>query len=267
VAIIEIESLSFTYPNGTKALASVDMDIEANQSIAIAGQNGAGKSTLIKVIMGLLKPTTGSVRLFGESTTATTTAKIARRVGFVFQNPRMQIFLGSVLAEVRFGPLRLGMDEGTVQQRVREALQITGLDGREETHPYDLNPAERKLLTIASAISMNPQVLILDEPTGGMDFAGVERVVDVIRAFLADGRTVIIVTHDMDLAARCASRMVVMNQGSILADAETRQIFSQHSLLESAHLEPTAISQLAAACGLPPTLLTVPEMVVYLTGK
>jgi energy-coupling factor transport system ATP-binding protein len=261
MAVIEIENLSYRYDSGTQALRDVSLAIEANQSLAIVGQNGAGKTTLVKHIMGLLKPSQGKINLYGEDISNTTTAQIARKVGFVFQNPRMQIFLSSLIAEASFGPKRLGMPAEKVQSRAKEALRVLGLNGREDTHPYDLNPSERKLLTIASVISMNPQILILDEPTGGMDFAGVKRVIQVVQTYLAKGRMVITVTHDMDLVARCADRMVVMHQGRIIADGDKREIFTQRDLLASTHLETTAISQLASACDLPASLLTVEEMV------
>jgi energy-coupling factor transport system ATP-binding protein len=258
---LEIESLSYRYASGTLALNGVSLAIEANQCVAITGQNGAGKSTLLKSIMGLLKPGGGRISLFGEDISRTSTAQIARQVGFVFQNPRLQLFLSSAMAEVSFGPKRLGIPGGEVQARANAALRATGLQECENTHPYELNPAERKLLTIACALAMDPQILILDEPTGGMDFASVERVIQVIQTCLAQGKTVVMATHDMDLIARCAARMVVMHQGQIIADGDTREIFTQPSLLASAHLEATAISRLASACGLPASILTVEEMV------
>jgi len=267
MVLVEIENLSYTYPGGIQALHEVNLRIEANQSVAITGPNGAGKSTLVKAIMGLLKPSEGKIRLFGEELAGTTTAQIAHKVGFVFQNPRMQIFLSTVKAEVGFGPQRLGMPHEEIQSRTKEALFATGLEGQGETHPYDLNPAERKLLAIASAMAMNPQILILDEPTGGMDYISSERVIQVIHTSLVQGRTVITVTHDMDLAARCADRMVVLHHGQIIADGEMRQIFALSRLTEGAQLEATAICQLAKACNLPPSLLTVEEMVEYIASK
>ena len=267
MAIIEIENLGYRYGNGAQALRGLSLVIEANESLAIAGENGAGKSTLIKNIMGLLSPTEGKIWLYGEDIAKTTTAQIARKVGFVFQNSRMQIFLSSLLDEVSFGPKRLGMPREEIQARSKEALRVVGLEGRQETHPFDLNPAERKLLTIASALTMDPQILILDEPTGGMDHAGVERVTQVIQTYLADGRTVITVTHDMQLVARCSDRMVVLHQGRIIADGDKRAIFAQADLLASTHLETTAISQLASACNLPASVLTVQEMVETIVEK
>jgi energy-coupling factor transporter ATP-binding protein EcfA2 len=261
MAILEIENLSYRYASGTQALRGVSLAIDAQQCLAFTGQNGAGKSTLLKSIMGLLEPGGGRISLYGEDISRSSTAQIARKVGFVFQNPRLQLFLSSVMAEVSFSPKRLGMPAVKMQTRVYEALRATGLQGREYTHPYELNPAERKLLTIACVLAMNPQILILDEPTGGMDFASVERVIQVIQTCLAEGRTVIMATHDMDLMAHCADRMVVMHQGQIIADGDKREIFTQQDLLASAHLEATAISRLASACNLPASVLTVEEMV------
>jgi energy-coupling factor transport system ATP-binding protein len=263
MAIIELNSIRFSYPSGTEALHGVSLAVESGESLAVIGQNGAGKTTMIKMVNGLLRPTEGLVHVFGEDIRTTSTAKIARKVGFVFQNPRTQIFLGSVQAEAEFGPKKIGMPEEKVKERVNYALELVGLAGQRETHPYDMTPADRKLLTIASIVSMDPQILILDEPTGGLDYVAANRVAAVVEAFLTQGRTVITVAHDMDFVARCFKRVVVMNQGRVAADGPTSEVFSQHELLAGTHLEPTAIGQLAALCGLPKTLLTVEDMVRY----
>jgi energy-coupling factor transport system ATP-binding protein len=261
--IIEYDSISFTYPNGTEALFDVNLAINERDVIAIVGQNGGGKTTLVKMTNGLLHPTKGCVRLFGDDIKNTSTAKISRRVGFVFQNPRMQIFLNTVEAEASFGPKRLGMSEAEVNDRVNSALKLVGLQDERETHPYDLSAPERKLLTIASIISMNPEILILDEPSGGLDAASLDRVAHVIDTYREQGRTVITITHDMDFVARCFDRVVVINQGRIVRDGAIHDVFSDHELLASTHLEPTAIGQLSAFCGLPRSLLTVSEMADY----
>jgi energy-coupling factor transport system ATP-binding protein len=267
MAIIELKSIRFAYPSGTEALHGVSLAVESGESLAVIGQNGAGKTTLIKMVNGLLRPTEGQVRVFGEDIQAVSTAKLARKVGFVFQNPRTQIFLGSVQAEAEFGPRKIGMAEEKVKERVNYALGLVGLSEQSKTHPYDMTPADRKLLTIASIVSMDPQILILDEPTGGLDYVAANRVAAVVEAFLALGRTVITVAHDMDFVARCFKRVVVMKQGRVAADGPTPEVFSQHELLLDTHLEPTAISQLAAVCGLPKTLLTVADMVKYVKER
>ena len=263
MGIIELNSIRFSYINGTEALHGINLAVESGESLAIIGQNGAGKTTLIKMVNGLLRPNDGQVRVFDQDIRTTSTAIIARKVGFVFQNPRTQIFLGSVQAEAEFGPKKIGMPENKVKEMVGYALELVGLSDHRDTHPYDMTPADRKLLTIASIISMDPQILILDEPTGGLDYVASNRVVAVVEAYQALGRTVITVAHDMDFVARCFNRVVVMNQGRVAADGPTSQVFSQHDLLAITHLEPTAISQLAAWCDLPKTLLTVGAMVKY----
>jgi energy-coupling factor transport system ATP-binding protein len=267
MAVIELQSISFTYPGGTKALQDASLTVERGESLAVIGQNGAGKTTMIKMVNGLLRPTTGEVHLFGEDISKTSTAKIARKVGFVFQNPRTQIFLGSVQAEAEFGPQRIGMSHEQVRERVTVALELVDLAGRRNVHPYDMTPAERKLLTIASILSMDPQILILDEPTGGLDYVAANRVAAVVENYLAQGRTVITVTHDMDFVARCFQRVVVMNQGRVVRDGPLHEVFKDHELLASTHLEPTAIGQLAAFCDLPRTILSVPEMLAYIKNN
>jgi energy-coupling factor transport system ATP-binding protein len=267
MAIIELKAISFTYPGGTKAMNEASLSVESSESLAVIGQNGAGKTTMIKMVNGLLRPTTGEVRLFGADISKTSTAKIARKVGFVFQNPRTQIFLGTVQAEAEFGPQRIGMSHDLVKERVAVALELVGLADRRDVHPYDMTPAERKLLTIASILSMDPQILILDEPTGGLDYVAANRVAAVVEAYLVQGRTVITVTHDMDFVARCFHRVVVMNQGRVVRDGPVHEVFVDHGLLASTHLEPTAIGQLSALCELPRSILSVPEMLHYIENN
>jgi energy-coupling factor transport system ATP-binding protein len=267
MAIIELSGISFTYPLGTQALKGISLSIEKGDTVAIIGQNGAGKTTMIKMVNGLLRPTTGAVFLYGEDISGKTTALLSRKVGFVFQNPRTQLFLSSVVAEVAFGPKNLGFTGEHLERQVTHALEMTGLNDRREVHPYDLTPADRKLLTIASIISMDPTILILDEPTGGLDYHAAEKVAGVVDRYRAEGRTVITVTHDMDFVAICFQRVVVMSRRQIVTDGPVHEVFCDHALLAGTHLEPTAIGVLAAACGLPKSLITVPEMAAYLQNK
>lgn len=264
MAAINLEQIVFSYPGGVEVLYGISLSLEDGSGTAIVGPNGAGKTTLIKMVNGLLRPSSGKVSLWGKDIQGKSTAKISRQVGFVFQNPRTQIFLGSVEEEAAFGPKQIGMDKAEIEQRVRVALELCGLGTSRSLHPYDLTPTDRKLLTIASIIAMNPNLLILDEPTGGLDSQACERVRRVVETYLAEGRTVITATHDMDFVARCFSRVVVMNNGQIVADGFTPEVFSQPELLTGAHLEPTAISLLATVCGLPKSMLTVEDMADYL---
>jgi energy-coupling factor transport system ATP-binding protein len=262
--VVELETIAFSYSRGPRALESVDLSIESGASVAILGQNGAGKTTLLKMVNGLLRPDEGVARLDGEDIRDTSTARLARQVGFVFQDPRTQIFLSSVEAEVTFGPKKIGMSQEQIEARLEYALELTGLSSHRDSHPYDLAAADRKLLAIASILSMDPRILILDEPTASLDMAATEIVVRIVDACLSAGKTVIAATHDMGFAARCFGRAVILHKGHVVADGPTHQIFSQHDRLADTALEPTAISELAAACGLPKTLLTVPEMATFL---
>lgn len=264
MAVIEYKDVSFSYPTGNQALWDINFSVEANESLAIIGQNGAGKTTMIKMVNGLLIPKQGEVHLMGENNRGKTTAQMAHTVGFVFQNPRTQLFLGSVNEEVAFGPKNLKVKGGDLEDRIVHALELTGLLEKRTLHPYDLNPAERKLLTIASIISMQPRILILDEPTGGLDCRSVERVIQVIEYFKTHDCTVIAVTHDMNLVARCFSRVLLMRKGHLACDGEVHEVFSQHKMLEEAYVRSTLTSQLAACCDLPKTLITVEEMATYL---
>jgi energy-coupling factor transport system ATP-binding protein len=264
MAVLELDAISFAYPGGVWALRDVSLSFEEGRSVAIVGQNGAGKTTLVKMIIGLLRPSHGVVRLRGQDISDVPTAKIAHQVGFVFQNPRTQIFLGSVLEEVVFGPKKLGMSAARVEELAEGALRLTGLEAKRAVHPYELTPPDRKLLTIASILSMDQPILILDEPTGGLDAQSVERVARVVDAYHAEGRTVITVTHNMDFVVRCFEHVVVMRQGQVATCGTVGDVFSQHDLLADTHLAPTAIGQLAAVCGLPRTILTVSDMVQYI---
>jgi energy-coupling factor transport system ATP-binding protein len=265
--VVELEAITFSYPGGTRALEGANLSIEPGESVAILGQNGAGKTTLLKMVNGLLRPDEGTVRLEGGDIRHSSTARLARKVGFVFQDPRTQIFLSSVEAEVAFSPRNIGMSQEQIEARLDDALALTGLTAQRGSHPYDLSATDRKLLAIASILSMDPQILILDEPTAGLDMAATQIVVRVVEAYLSAGKTVLAATHDVAFAARCLGRAVILHKGRVVADSSTRQIFSQHDLLADTALEPTAISRLAAACGLPKTLLTVPEMVAFLMNK
>jgi energy-coupling factor transport system ATP-binding protein len=265
--VVELEAITFSYPGGPRALEGINLSIEPGESVAILGQNGAGKTTLLKMMNGLLRPDVGFVRLDGNDIRGTSTAHLARQLGFVFQDPRAQIFLSSVEAEVAFGPRKIRMSKEQIEARLVAALELTGLTAKRDSHPYDLSAADRKLLTIASILSMDPQILILDEPTASLDMAATEIVVRIIESYLSSGKTVIASTHNMEFAARCFSQAAILHEGRIVAKGPTHQIFSQHDLLADTALEPTSISRLAAACGLPKTLLTVSEMAAFLMNR
>jgi energy-coupling factor transport system ATP-binding protein len=249
---IDVEGVVFDYPDGTRALAGVDLAIQAGQRVAIVGQNGSGKSTLVRQFNGLLRPTEGRVRLDGADTAGRHVAKLARTVGLLFQNPDRQIFAGSVRAEVAFGPRNLGRRGEALDRAIRAALAAVGLDATPEAHPYDLGYSRRKLLALASILAMETPVVVLDEPTTGQDARGVARVQAIVAALGAEGRTVVAISHDMRFVAESFERVVVMRAGQVILDGTPVDVFGEPSwpALVSTYLEPPLPARVGARLGL-----------------
>ena len=238
---LEARGLVHVYrESGVRALDGVDLRIAGGERVAIIGQNGSGKTTLVRHLNGLLRPTEGSVTVDGTDAAGLTVAELASRVGLVFQDPDRQIFAGSVRAEVEFGPRNLGRRGPPLDEAVGRALGAAGLDGEEDTNPYDLGQSRRKLLALASVLAMETGVLILDEPTTGQDARGVERVRRVVDAVAAEGRTVIAISHDMRFVAEAFSRIVVMRAGRVTLDGPPEVAFARDAweTLRSTYLEP-----------------------------
>ena len=251
-AAIEIRDLRHVYPGGMDALRGVSLAIEPGEAVAIVGQNGSGKTTLVKHLVRILAPAAGSVRVGGRDLAGQTIAEAARTVGFVFQDPDRQLFSRSVEREVAFGPRNLGLPDGEAARLVAQALATVGLAERSLENPYDLGLSERKLVALASVLAMDPAVLVLDEPTTGQDAPGAARVGAIVDSWVAAGRTVVAVTHDMEFAARHFGRVVVMRQGEVVADGPPVTILAEANatLLASTGLEPPPLAVLAARLGL-----------------
>jgi len=241
-------------------LKGISLDIGPGAT-AIIGQNGAGKSTFVRLLNGLLKPGQGEVLVNAVDTRASTVARLARTVGLVFQNPSDQLFKNRVLDEVMFGPLNLGVSAREAKDRAREALAQVGLESVESRNPYDLGLAERKLVTIASVLSMGTEVIILDEPTIAQDPDGVRRLGELVQALTAQGRTVITITHDMNFVAEYFERVLVFCEGRVLADGDAATVFAQLDVLRQAAVEPPQIARLGQALGLTQPTLTVARFV------
>ena len=249
------EALEFVYPDGTRAVDGVDLTIAAGEQLAIIGQNGSGKSTLVRHFNGLLRATAGRALVGNHDAKALHVAQLARLVGVVFQNPDRQIFSGRVRAEVAFGARNLGLSGGQLDERVRQALEVVGLDGHIDDNPYDLGYSKRKLLATASILAMRTPAVVLDEPTTGQDAPGVGRVQLIVRDLAAEGRTVVAISHDMRFVAETFPRVVVMRAGRIVLDGSPTEVFAQSNwpTLESTYLEPPIAARLGAAAGLGPT--------------
>ena len=261
---IEISNLTFTYPTGVQALRGISFTIEVGEQVAIVGQNGAGKTTLVKHLNGLLQPTSGTVRIGDWDTREHSVARLARRVGYVFQNPDEQLFSKNIGVEVAFGPKNLGYSSEQVQAYVRDALAITELSEKTETNPYDLSPTWRKMAAIASIIAMDTRIVIFDEPTTGQDAANIARIANVIKTLRERGKTVITITHDIDFCAENFERVIAMSQGTILLDGKANDVLGQEEILATTYVDPPQLTRLGKQLGFHETVRNQDEFLAAL---
>ena len=232
--IIEIKDLQYTYPDKTKALSGLSFRILHGESVAIVGANGAGKSTLLSHLIGILVPTIGSVRIGDYPLTKQTLSHIRRCVGMVFQNPEDQLFMPTVFEDVAFGPLNLGLPMEEVEKRVISALETVGAAHLKDRPPYKLSSGQKRSVAIASVLSMLPDILVMDEPTAGLDPKARRQLINLLQTFT---HTKIIATHDLDMVVDLCERTIVLCDGVVIADRPTMEIFSDEQLLQRAHLE------------------------------
>ena len=260
MAEIKIEHLSFNYTPQTPILQDISLTLDTTPT-AIIGQNGAGKTTFVKLLKGLLKPTSGEIKLDGKSIKALTAPNLAAQIGLVFQNPNDQIFKNKVIDEVMFGPLNIGMSKEQAKKKALEVLQWLGLEDKINDNPYDLGLSERKLIALASVLAMDTQVVILDEPTIAQDYASKEKIKLTIKKLQEQGKMVLTIIHDMDFVAECFDRAIVLVKGKILIDGPTEEVFSKEAVLKEAYLEAPHVTQLCRCLGYKQTYLTVEAFV------
>lgn len=260
--MIKVKDVSFTYPNGVEALRGVSLTIRNGEFVAIMGQNGAGKTTLVKHFNGLLKPTRGEVLVDGVNTQKVSVATLARKVGFVFQNPDHQLFCETVEDEVAFALRNFGFKERTIKKRVAWVSNLLDLTEYRKTSPFMLSGGERKRVALASVLAWNPKVVILDEPTIGQDYKQKERLRQFIVQLTAQRKTVVIVTHDVEFVAECNPHVVLMAQGKIVAEGGAKQMLTNLDLVTQASIVPPQITQIflgLADLGLPTNLIDTHE--------
>lgn len=248
---IEIKDLHFTYPGDVHALNNINLTIESGEQVAIIGQNGAGKTTLVKHLNGLLLPTSGSVNIGDWDTKEHPVAKLASRVGYVFQNPDEQLFTKNVHDEVSFGPKNLGYPPDKVEALVNDALALTELSDKRDMNPYDLSATWRKLVALASIIAMDTPVIVFDEPTTGQDAANIARIAHVIASLRQHGKTVITITHDIDFCAENFERIIALGGGKVLLDGAASEVLGQEDVLAQTFVEPPQLTRLGLRLGLP----------------
>lgn len=268
MSYIEIKNVSFSYDGITPVLENVNLSIGMGESVSIVGQNGAGKSTLAKMLNGLLKPTSGDILIDGKNTKKHTTAQLSEFVGYVFQNPDDQIFNDNVYDEIAFAPTKAGLDDNEVEDIVYEVAKVTGLSNKLDDNPYDLPYSIRKFVAIASILALQPQVVILDEPTAGQDKYGMEIIRDIINYLLEKGSSIVTITHDMEFTVANFNRTIVMANKKKIADASPKEIFWMPEILSEAQLKQPYVSRVARKSGLTQSnIVTVKEIVQEIVKK
>lgn len=235
---LSTENLSFTYPDGTRALKNINIEIEKGEKVAIIGPNGAGKSTLFSHFNGLTEPTSGCVKIEGKpiSFEKDELLKVRQKVGIVFQDPNDQLFAPTVKEDIAFGPMNLGLSYDEVEKRVEDALKMVGMENYEDKTPHHLSGGQQKRIAIAGIIAMKPKLMILDEPTAGLDPDGVEKVLNIMNQLNEEGMTLIISSHDIDMISKYADKIFVLYNGEIIESGNKNKIFSDMELLKKAHL-------------------------------
>lgn len=234
--MIEFKNASVSYDGELPILRDVSFRIPDGDFVAFVGTNGAGKSTTMRLINGLLKPSSGQVLIDGVSTTQLRTSQLAAKVGFLFQNPDRQICCSTVREELLFGFRAQGRADAEAEAKVDAMIERFGFDG--DAEPFLLNRGTRQLLALASIIVMEPPVVVLDEPTTGLDFRECAKVMDVIAELNARGTTVVMVCHDMEVVADYAKRVIAMTAGQVVADGETFAVLRDRDVLARTHLLP-----------------------------
>ena len=263
--LVEVRALSFNYPDGPPVLDSIDLRIAPGEFVAIIGQNGSGKTTLAKHLVGLLHPTAGAVMLNGRDRTAMRPAETAAEVGYVFQNPDHQIFAATVEDEVAFGPRNFNLAPDEIQRRCDEVLRAVGLQDARALDPFLLSKGERQRLAVASVLALRPRLLILDEPTTGLDYREQRRMMALVTELNREGIAIVMITHTPWLVAEYARRVVLIRRGRKLYDGGVREFFTRDELLASSSFRAPEATELSRRFG---TVALAPdELAAWLRAK
>ena len=232
--IIRVDNLSFCYPDGRQALTDVNLTIYRGETVALIGPNGAGKSTLLLHLNGILH-SNGVVKVFGRSVDDKNLRWVRSKVGLVFQNPDDQLFSPTVFDDVAFGPINMGYSEAEVHKLVTRALDWVGMTGYEQRSPHHLSVGEKKRIAIATVLSMNPEILVIDEPTGNLDPGGKWSLIELLKGLEI---TKIVASHDLELVQALCHRAIVLDRGEVIADGATSHILADKRLLSAHGLAP-----------------------------
>ena len=243
---IEARNLHYFYPDGHEAIKDISFTIYHGESVGIIGANGSGKSTLLLLIMGILFPDKGEVKVGDVAVTKKNLEMIRQRLGLVFQDSDDQLFMTTVYDDVAFGPRNYNLDENEVKTRVEEALEMVGISHLINRAPFKLSGGEKRAAAIASVLSMKPDVLIMDEPTSGLDPKSRRRLINILKSF---SHTKIVTSHDLDMVMETCDRIIVMKEGEVAANGTTQEILTNASLLIDCGLEIPLSLQRCPICG------------------
>ena len=257
--ILKIENLVHVYPNGNKAVNNINFNVREREFMAVLGHNGSGKTTLVKHFNALLAPTEGNVTIYGKNTRANSIFEIGKDIGYVFQNPDHQIFADTVFDEVAFSPKIRGVEKEEIKERVHEALKAVELVGYEEEDPFSLSKGERQRVAVASILSAKPKIIVLDEPTTGLDYKEQKKMMELIKRLNESGHTIIMITHTMWVVSEYAHRVAVIKDGEVMMDDRTRIVFAEEEKLEKSFLRTPHIVSLSNKVG--KTVLSLDEMI------
>lgn len=263
---LDLSDVEYAYDDEIQALDGLSLTID-DGCVCVIGQNGAGKSTFAKHLNGLLAPDSGTVLVRGRDTRSESVAKLAGDVALSFQNPDDQLFHDTVEKELAYGPRNLGFDDDRIEDLVAVAIDRMGLEDIRDTNPYDIGLARRKQVAVASVLTMDTPIVVLDEPTAGQDTQGVDLLGDTVRDLVAEGIVVVVITHDMDFVRANADRVVALKQGSVLCDGSPENVFGDPETLAETDVNPPSIAQVARRLGLPETVLSVDDLFAHVSVK
>lgn len=244
--VLKTDNLNYIYHDGVHAIKDINIKIKEGEKVAIMGPNGAGKSTLFLHFNGLKEPDRGNIEVDGEKMVYNKKEllEIRQKVGIVFQNPNDQLFAPSVEEDVAFGPMNLGLPIEEVEKRTAEALELVEMSDSKDKPPHHLSGGQQKKVAIAGIIAMRPEIMILDEPTAGLDPQGVDQILEILNKLNEERMTIVISSHDVEMINDFADHIFVLKEGKIIGDGTPDEIFSNHELLEKANLKPPKTAEL-----------------------
>lgn len=234
--LVEIKDLKYKYPDGTEALKNINLSIERGRKVAILGANGSGKSTLLQHLNGLILPQNGEVKIDGINVEKNNLVEIRKKLGFVFDNPDDQLFATTVFEDIAFGPRNLKWSEDMVFQKVEEVINLIGIGSLKEKQPHNLSLGQKRKAAIAGVLSMKPEILVFDEPFSGLDPVSLDQFIEVLEKLYELEHSMIITTHDVDIAYAWADEIIIINKGEVLSQGSV-ELLEDREILKKANLK------------------------------